>query len=129
MAAMRLFRREAPPVEDHDRLGRAAVFASAVYPACAVCQSEAVEVHTALEALAGRPLVDLDADCGIRDLLRPVIEGLPLSRQTSGMDSLDVVEFIMALEEERGEDLGREEIARALEDATCEGIVKRVLGQ
>jgi hypothetical protein len=103
-------------------------FGAALFPACESCRTQAVEVHAALEALAGRSLEDLDAGLGIRAVLGHVLENLPLSTHTSEMDSLDVVEFIMAVEEERGGTLARSELVPLLEDATSDGVFRRLLG-
>jgi hypothetical protein len=107
---------------------RASDFGRQLFPVCETCCRSAEAVHVALEALAGTPLIGLNCDATIREILSPVIENLPSSRSSSEMDDLDVVEFLIALEEELGPKMSREKMQPVLEDATCEGVLKRLLG-
>jgi len=69
------------------------LFAKTHFPGCVVHLEEAAAVHRALERLSRRQHPDLDPDVTVSELLRD-------HPNWQAMDSLEIVEFVMAVEEE-----------------------------
>jgi hypothetical protein len=82
---------------------RAREFAAHNFAACSVHQAEAISVHEALQRLCKRELSTVEPAKLVREIL-PAPTRLPasVSHTGSGTDSLDRIEFAMAVEEEQG---------------------------
>src|SRR5262245_21691315 len=91
---------------------RSREFGCANFSGCDVHEREAAATHDVLERLARRQLSGLDPDAQLLDVLEWAADprGLP-----EAPDSLDLVELLMALEEEFGTDLvpGESELSMA----------------
>src|SRR5262249_52991812 len=83
------------------RQARASEFAATFFGACEGHSREAAAVYDVFERLARKPLCDVTPDIAVVALLS---DSEWLGRAL-GRDSLDVVEIVMALQEEFGEDL------------------------
>jgi acyl carrier protein len=79
---------------------RARAFAERYFASCEAHRQEAAAVHAAIEFLSQAEQVNLNPETSIAEILESVPNDSP-----PGMDSLDVVEFVVTIEEECGREI------------------------